>query len=457
MTSRLVPFASLNDDDGMSDSKNHLMPFTARPKCHTTNACVLIRNTDRHCAVRAYNLKDDHLAVVFYFKPSAIPSKSPLQTKVIGSFISSTIGDLSLLFISIRFLLLLFFRSNGVYDHPLSTPFLLLNVANMVASFYGLYESIESRRIFIQALEKQGIPSDAPSVFSKSFWTRYTNPFWIGLDVQTHLCYATERELAEVPKKDRHMLTLDVITPSSCSSNSRRPVFVFVHGGAWYMGSKRNPYPLLRSIAQEGWIVVSVDYRLAPTYPYPSSVVDVKRAIRWVKKNIGEYGGDASFVTVGGDSAGGHIAAMVALSSNRPEYQPNFEDVDTSVKACVAINAVLRLSIQQFGAWFAEFISGREKGEDHTKFLLEHSPVHHVHKDSVPFLVFHGEADVIVDILTAENFVVKYKQANPNKITFIRLKRGTHIYHAFSCPRTHYQAFTMERWLQNIRKLNADS
>src|SRR4029450_4266482 len=73
------------------------------------------------------------------------------------------------------------------------------------------------------------------------------------------------------------------------------------------------------------------------------------RALRWIRERMAEYGGDPDFVVVTGGSAGGHLAALLALTPNDPEFQPGFEDVDTSVTACVPFYGVYDLG-EGFGA-----------------------------------------------------------------------------------------------------------
>jgi len=92
--------------------------------------------------------------------------------------------------------------------------------------------------------------------------------------------------------------------------------------------------------AEYGWVCVAVNYRLSPQATFPDHIVDVKRALRWIRAHIAEYGGDPSFVCVTGGSAGGHLTALTALSANDPRFQPGFEGVDTSVVAAVPFYGV---------------------------------------------------------------------------------------------------------------------
>ncbi|MCW2691104.1 MAG: hypothetical protein JWR37_5994, partial [Mycobacterium sp.] len=120
--------------------------------------------------------------------------------------------------------------------------------------------------------------------------------------------------------------------------DGRAPVLLQVPGGAWSIGMRRpQAYPLLSHLAERGWICISIDYRVSPRHTWPDHIADVKRALAWIKENIAEYGGDPDFVAITGGSAGGHLAALAALTPNDPEFQPGFEDADTSVVAAVPI------------------------------------------------------------------------------------------------------------------------
>jgi acetyl esterase/lipase len=133
---------------------------------------------------------------------------------------------------------------------------------------------------------------------------------------------------------------LDVYRPRSPARDDA-PVLLQVHGGGWTIGNKdQQGVPLMLHMAARGWVCVAINYRLSPRDPFPAHIIDVKRAIAWIREHIGEYGGDASFLGITGGSAGGHLTALAALTPNDPDYQPGFEDADTTVQAAVPFYGV---------------------------------------------------------------------------------------------------------------------
>ena len=114
------------------------------------------------------------------------------------------------------------------------------------------------------------------------------------------------------------------------------PLVIYVHGGGWITGDKRwGSLPLLVELAHRGYVVVTINYRLAPFVRFPSFLVDIKRAIAYSKTHAStDWHADPSRTFLAGESAGGHLATLAALTQNNATYQPGFEDVDTS---CVAV------------------------------------------------------------------------------------------------------------------------
>ena len=108
-----------------------------------------------------------------------------------------------------------------------------------------------------------------------------------------------------------------VYTPKKLrKTDGLAPCLVFFHGGGWVIGDLESHDVVCRKLACEGeLIVISVDYRLAPEHKFPAAVDDAITATAWIADNAGKLGIDAARLSVGGDSAGGNLAAVVALSA----------------------------------------------------------------------------------------------------------------------------------------------
>ena len=146
----------------------------------------------------------------------------------------------------------------------------------------------------------------------------------------------------------RHRLD---VYQSRLAPPGKAPVMVYIHGGAWMIGEKREQgKPMMYELVARGWVCVAINYRLSPKATWPDHIVDAKRAVAWVKEHIDEYGGDPSFVAVSGGSAGGHLCALLALSAGDPTFQPGFEESDTSVQACVPFYGVMDLTSSPEGS-----------------------------------------------------------------------------------------------------------
>ncbi|TAL26028.1 MAG: alpha/beta hydrolase, partial [Frankiales bacterium] len=181
------------------------------------------------------------------------------------------------------------------------------------------------------------------------------------------------------------------------------PTLLQVHGGGWAIGDKREQgRPLMLALAARGWVCFAPNYRLSPRATFPDHLVDVKRALAWVREHGHEYGADPGFLVLTGGSAGGHLVALAALTPNDPAYQPGFEHVDTTVQGCVPYYGVYDLA-GETGTRAAELRSKRLlekvvfKTRDRERFR-EASPLSHVRADAPPFFVIHGRNDTLVPV-----------------------------------------------------------
>ena len=228
-------------------------------------------------------------------------------------------------------------------------------------------------------------------------------------------------------------LKLDIYTDGSDTPG--RPVLLYVHGGGWVVGDKREQgLPLLHHAARAGWIAVTVNYRLSPGAGWPDHLCDVKAALAWIRENISHYGGDASFVAVAGGSAGGHLAAMMGLTENEPAYQPGFEDADTSVQVVVPIYGIYdmtnRLGIQspQFVPRLMEPIVIKAFLDDEPEKFADASPMDRIHPDVPRFVVVQGDKDTLAPVGEARAFVDELRRVSRSPVTYFEFPGAQHIF-----------------------------
>jgi len=217
----------------------------------------------------------------------------------------------------------------------------------------------------------------------------------------------------------------------------RAPVMVYVHGGAWVMGEKREQgKPMMHELVARGWVCVAINYRLSPKATWPAHIVDAKRAVAWVKAHIAEYGGDPTFVAVSGGSAGGHLCALLALTAGDSRFQPGFEDADTSVDACVPFYGVMDMTgtdegAQRYGAGLLDLLEKRvmkTTAIEHPEIFRAASPMYRVHADAPPFFVLHGQNDTLVPVSVARTFVAALRAVSRAPVAYAELPLAQHAF-----------------------------
>ncbi len=249
----------------------------------------------------------------------------------------------------------------------------------------------------------------------------------------------------------------DVWHRADLPRDGRAPVLLQVPGGAWVTGMRRpQGYPLLSHFAERGWVCVSIAYRVSPRNTWPAHMLDVKRALAWVKEHIAEYGGDPDFVAITGGSAGGHLAALTALTANDPEWQPGFEDADTSVVAAVPIYGRYDWFTRE-GDGRPEFISilqrfiVKKRFAEHRQDYLDASPITKVRPDAPPFFVLHGEDDSIIPVGEGRAFVEALKEKSDNTVIYAEIPHAQHAFDFFGSPHGHYTAAAVARFLDWVK------
>nr|WP_246216828.1 alpha/beta hydrolase [Mycobacterium botniense] len=247
---------------------------------------------------------------------------------------------------------------------------------------------------------------------------------------------------------------LDIWRRPDLERRGRAPVLLQVPGGGWTLGSKRGQaHPLMSHLTELGWICVSINYRLSPRSTWPDHIVDVKRAISWVKEHIAEYGGDPDWIAITGGSAGGHLCALAALTPNDPQFQPGFEDADTRVRAAVPFYGVYdftRTSIHPLMApMLGKYVFKLSRTETSDAFRAA-SPITHVSADAPPFFVLHGRNDSLIPVQQARSFTARLREVSRRPVVYAELPFAQHAFDIFGSARAAHAAVAVEQFLADV-------
>ncbi len=252
---------------------------------------------------------------------------------------------------------------------------------------------------------------------------------------------------------------LDVLTRRRLRAE-RAPVLVSIHGGAWVMGDKRQQgIPLMHELVQRGWVCVAINYRLSPRATWPAHIVDCKRAIAWVRQHIAEYGGDPAFIAVTGGSAGGHLAALAALTPNEPEWQPGFEDLDTSVDACLPFYGVHDLTGDPvrsgaYGPGLVDLLERRVmkvRQADDPGTFEQASPDRRVTAAAPPMFVFQGANDTLVPPAVGRYFAEQLRLVSTEPVAYVELPGAQHAFDVMASIRSRHTTMGAVRFLEGLR------
>jgi acetyl esterase/lipase len=249
------------------------------------------------------------------------------------------------------------------------------------------------------------------------------------------------------------------------------PIFIYLHGGAWIdhfpyslMGAETSishkdhqGKPLMLHLASRGWVCFAPNYRLSPPAVFPDHIIDVKKAIAWVREHAAEFGGDPNFIAIAGGSAGGHLSALASLTANEPEYQPGFEDADTSVNACIPFYAVLDFTNDAkirsvWGRTFfvLERLVMKKKFRDAREEYEKASPLWRARADAPPFFVIHGKHDSFVPVREARHFVERLRTISQSPVVYAELPGAQHAFDVFYSIRSAHVVRAVERFLDYV-------
>lgn len=213
-------------------------------------------------------------------------------------------------------------------------------------------------------------------------------------------------------------LQLDLFVPQL---KTKPPLVVWVHGGGWRAGSRKNSP--LQKLTSDGFAVASISYRFTDRAIFPAQIHDCKGAIRWLRANADKYGFDGTWIAVGGSSAGGHLALLLGTSGGVKELEG---EVGGNLNQSSTVQAVIdffgpadfalrgkthpqRAYTEKSGSF--ALLGGLKFGKVQPELEKQASPTSYVDADDPPLLIFHGDKDTTVLLLQSQHMVKAYKAA----------------------------------------------
>ncbi|HEX3134897.1 MAG TPA: alpha/beta hydrolase [Planctomycetota bacterium] len=194
-------------------------------------------------------------------------------------------------------------------------------------------------------------------------------------------------------------LLLD-LAQSPSPAKQPRPAVVFIHGGAWSGADRTNGHPLIRLLAANGFVAVSIDYRLSGQAAFPAQLEDCKCAVRFLRAHAQQYHLDPKRIGVAGGSAGGHLAALVGLTPRTAGLEGNggWDDISSQVAAVADL-----YGISDMAALFDEktLVDAAKKlmrttPQENPERYRQASPLALVNASAPPFYLAHGDRDTTV-------------------------------------------------------------
>jgi acetyl esterase/lipase len=199
-------------------------------------------------------------------------------------------------------------------------------------------------------------------------------------------------------------LKMDIFYPKMASGVL--PVVVYVHGGGWTGGDKAagagvNEIP---EMIKRGYLVASINYRLAPQYRFPAMIEDAKCAVRFLKAKASDFGLDPGRIGVWGGSAGGHLVALLGTTDASAGFEGTggYADQSSRVQAVVDFfgPADLNIFFQRYqGTIMKEVFGAADANSDKLKVA---SPVTYISRDDPPFLIMQGDKDTVVPLIQSQ-------------------------------------------------------
>ena len=266
-------------------------------------------------------------------------------------------------------------------------------------------------------------------------------------------------DLAYVPNGHARQ-KLDLYVPEN--SGPPTPVIVWIHGGAWRVGSKAGSVPALSfmevpalGFPANGYALASINYRLSQHAVFPAQIEDCKAAIRWLRANAKTYNLDPDHIGVWGASAGGHLAALLGTTADVEDLAGTGGNPDQSSRVQAVVDFFAPIDFLQVDAHSlpgsplvhnspdspeSQLIGGPI--QENAEKVKRANPLTYVSKNAPPFLIVHGEQDSVIPIHQSDLLHDALKQAHCT-VSLLRIPGADHGGPEFSSPtvRAEVEAF----------------
>ena len=255
---------------------------------------------------------------------------------------------------------------------------------------------------------------------------------------------------------DGVQLKCDVYTPADGETAGARPAVLLIHGGAWSAGSRRTMGGYGMRLARAGMVAVAIDYRLAPTWKFPTQVDDVRLAMLWAAEQADQLGINPQRIGLFGYSAGGHLACMIGTLVDEPletrlattswaSDDPRLQQLPQPLAICAGGPPCDLTVLSPKNGGLAFFLGGSPA--EVPKAYVAASPISHASAGDVPTLYVHGERDAIVPHDSSRSLYEAQRKAGVQS-EFLTIPKQGHLY-TFICSETAEATVEFfQKWLQ---------
>lgn len=223
---------------------------------------------------------------------------------------------------------------------------------------------------------------------------------------------------------------MDVFSPTNATGRNL-PVVLYVHGGGWQMGTKSmlSMMPGPSELLRRGYLVVTMNYRLAPQHKFPAMIEDAKCAVRFLRAHAKDFRLDPARIGVMGDSSGGHLVALLGLTYDSAGFEgTGWTDQSSRVQAVVDMYGPTDFANGSSNFITLKLIHDAFGATNTTDPILKRAnPVTYVSSRAPPFLILHGDKDNWVDLQQSAELDARLKAAGVDS-TFVVITNFAHGY-----------------------------